>query len=188
MKARIEYDLDYLRNWSLAARPADHPEDDRRGAAEAQCLLSGSRFVVARGRDRARHSPERRPFALAEPAGTRPRTSPAFSALTLLPVAGDRRLRAAPGGPRRGGLRRRWTNGARRTCRIAYRDAQRLPRGRVRRRDHRGAALHAKEIRMCGIVAAVARRNVVPILIEGLQAPRVPRLRLRRRRGDQRLA
>src|SRR4026208_833835 len=28
---------------------------------------------------------------------------------------------------------------------------------------------HAKELAMCGIVAAVARRNVVPILIEGLK-------------------
>ena len=36
---------------------------------------------------------------------------------------------------------------------------------------------------MCGIVGAVAQRNIVPILVEGLQAPRIPRLRLLRRRG-----
>src|SRR3979409_1651387 len=39
----------------------------------------------------------------------------------------------------------------------------------MRRRCHGGAAFHAKENRMCGIVAAVADRNVVPILIEGLK-------------------
>src|SRR5687767_11295393 len=40
---------------------------------------------------------------------------------------------------------------------------------RVRGARDRHAAVHAKETRMCGIVAAVASRNVVPILIEGLR-------------------
>ena len=39
---------------------------------------------------------------------------------------------------------------------------------------------------MCGIVGAVARENVVPILIEGITPPRVSRLRFDRPGGDQR--
>src|SRR5688572_25103540 len=46
---------------------------------------------------------------------------------------------------------------------------QGLRRRRVRGALDRHAAVHAKENRMCGIVAAVASRNVVPILIEGLK-------------------
>ena len=32
MEARIQYDLDYLRNWSRVAGPVDHPEDGEGGA------------------------------------------------------------------------------------------------------------------------------------------------------------
>ncbi len=34
---------------------------------------------------------------------------------------------------------------------------------------------------MCGIVGAVSTRNIVPILVQGLQAPGIPGLRLLRR-------
>jgi glucosamine--fructose-6-phosphate aminotransferase (isomerizing) len=34
---------------------------------------------------------------------------------------------------------------------------------------------------MCGIVGAVSARNIVPVLVEGLQAAGIPRLRLLRR-------
>ncbi len=41
---------------------------------------------------------------------------------------------------------------------------------------------------MCGIVGGVTDRDIVPVLIEGLRAPRVSRLRLGGRRGAQRHA
>ena len=153
MKARVEYDLDYLRNWSLLLDLQIILKTVVVVLGKTECVLNSPGTWSPRARSccrswcsATRRTPSRsrgtrcgtssRTRRSRSCCGSRPTAAPlwcparsCFSA----PHGGSRRRRA-----RRGAHRRRPLVPTRKTC-------------------------------MCGIVAAVARRNVVPILIEGLR-------------------
>ncbi len=41
MRARVQYDIDYMRNWSLMLRPHDHRQNPGRGVAGSERVLTG---------------------------------------------------------------------------------------------------------------------------------------------------